>query len=315
MDISVVIPVYNEEGNLPLLYERLVQTLRPLTTSYELIFVNDGSTDRSLSLLKDLAKKDTSVKFIDFSKNFGHQLAAYAGLEHASGEAIVIIDADLQDPPELIADLYRTLQQGYDVVYAQREQRKGESWHKLLTAKLFYRFINRLSDVEIPLDTGDYRIISKKIKEIVVSMPEYNKFLRGQIAWAGFKQTSILYKRDERYAGATNYSYAKMFKFALDGITAFSNMPLRLATYMGFVVSLVAFFAIIYTLFQKYVNGSVVQGWSSLMVSILFIGGVQLICLGIIGEYLARILDNVKKRPLYIVRESNVAELTSADVQ
>lgn len=306
MDISVIVPVFNEESNLSVLHEKLVNVVTAISNSYEIIFINDGSKDNSLQVIKSLAQQYPQIKYIDFSKNFGHQLAVFAGLEHSTGNAIVIIDADLQDPPELIVDLYNKLQQGFDVVYAQREQRVGETWHKLLTAKLFYRFINRLSDVAIPLDTGDYRIITKKIKDIIVAMPEHNKFLRGQIAWTGFNQTSVLYKRNERYSGTTNYSYSKMFSFAFDGITAFSNLPLRLATYMGFLVSFVSFLVIIYTLYQKYINNNVVQGWSSLMVSILFIGGVQLICLGIIGEYLGRIMDNVKQRPLYIVRETNV---------
>ena len=306
MDISVVIPVFNEESNLPVLYERLVNSVTSISNDYELIFVNDGSKDNSLNIIKELSLKNPQVKYIDFSKNFGHQLAVFAGLENAKGDTIVIIDADLQDPPELIKELYSKMKEGYDVVYAQREQRVGESWHKLMTAKLFYRFINRLSEVSIPLDTGDFRIISKKINDIIVSMPERNKFLRGQIAWAGFNQTFVSYNREERYAGKTNYSYSKMFSFAFDGITAFSNLPLRLATYLGFAVSLISFFFILYTLYQKYFKHDVVQGWSSLMVSILFIGGVQLICLGIIGEYLGRIMDNVKQRPMYIVRESNL---------
>ena len=305
MEISVVIPIFNEEANIHLLHERLVNAVTAVTNDYELIFVNDGSKDKSLPIIKELSAKFSQVKFIDFSKNFGHQIAVFAGLEHAQGNTIVIIDADLQDPPELIKDLYTKLQQGYDVVFAQREQRVGESWHKLLTAKLYYRILNRLSEVEIPLDTGDVRIITKKVKDIIVSMPEHNKFLRGQIAWTGFNQTSILYKREERHAGNTNYPYSKMLKFAFDGITSFSNIPLRLATYLGFMVSFVAFLVIVYTLYQKYFKHDVVQGWSSLMVSILFIGGVQLICLGIIGEYLGRIMDNVKKRPLYIVKDSN----------
>jgi glycosyltransferase involved in cell wall biosynthesis len=305
VEISVVIPIFNEEANIHLLHERLVNAVTAVTNDYELIFVNDGSKDKSLPIIKELSAKFSQVKFIDFSKNFGHQIAVFAGLEHAQGNTIVIIDADLQDPPELIKDLYTKLQQGYDVVFAQREQRVGESWHKLLTAKLYYRVLNRLSEVEIPLDTGDFRIITKKVKDIIVSMPEHNKFLRGQIAWTGFNQTSILYKREERHAGNTNYPYSKMLKFAFDGITSFSNIPLRLATYLGFMVSFVAFLVIVYTLYQKYFKHDVVQGWSSLMVSILFIGGVQLICLGIIGEYLGRIMDNVKKRPLYIVKDSN----------
>lgn len=306
MEISVVIPVFNEEANLPLLHERLVNAITSCSNDYEFIFVNDGSTDKSLQIIRDLAARFAQVKYIDFSKNFGHQLAVFAGLEHATGEYIVIIDADLQDPPELIQELYAKIKTDFDVVYAQRETRVGESWHKRFTAKLFYRFINTLSDVAIPLDTGDYRILTKRIKDIVVAMPERNKFLRGQIAWTGFNQSSVMYKRDERYSGKSNYSYTKMFSFAIDGITAFSNLPLRLATYLGFLVSLISFFVILYTLYQKYINHNVVQGWSSLMVSVMFIGGVQLICLGIIGEYLSRILDNVKQRPLYIVRDSNL---------
>ena len=305
MDISVIIPVYNEAQNLKVLYERLVNSVTAISNSYEFIFVNDGSKDDSLSILKSFAQQNSQVRYIDFSKNFGHQLAVFAGLEHAKGNAIVIIDADLQDPPELIKDLYTKLQQGYDVVYAQREHRAGESWHKLVTAKLFYRLINHLSEVSIPMDTGDFRIFTKRINEIIISMPERNKFLRGQIAWTGFNQSSVLYKREERFSGKTNYSYSKMIAFAFDGITSFSNLPLRMATYFGFIVSLISFFFILYTFYQKYINHDTVQGWSSLMVSILFIGGVQLLCLGIIGEYLGRIMDNVKQRPLYIVRESN----------
>ncbi len=305
MELSVIIPIFNEEDNLLLLHQRLSKTLNSITDDFEIIFVNDGSKDRSLSIIKDLSATNSHIKYIDFSKNFGHQVAVFAGLEHAKGNAIVIIDADLQDPPELIQDLYAKFKEGYEVVFAQREKRLGESWHKLLTAKIYYRLLNKLSEVNIPLDTGDFRILSSKVRDIVVAMPEQNKFLRGQIAWTGFNQTSILYKREERYAGSTSYPYSKMIKFAFDGITSFSNLPLRLATYLGFIVSFITFILILYTLYQKIFKLNVVQGWSSLMISILFIGGVQLICLGIIGEYLGRILDNVKKRPLYIVKESN----------
>ncbi|MCB0506825.1 MAG: glycosyltransferase family 2 protein [Bacteroidetes bacterium] len=306
MDISVIIPVFNEEKSLSILYDRLIDVVTSFTQDYEFIFVNDGSKDASLSVIKELSTKNQSVKYIDFSRNFGHQFAVFAGLENAQGDAIIIIDADLQDPPELIRELYAKWKNGYDVVYAQREERKGESWHKLFTAKLFYKLINKLSDTAIPLDTGDFRIISKKIKDIIISMPERNKFLRGQIAWTGFNQTSVLYNRDVRYAGKTSYSYSKMFAFAFDGVASFSNIPLRLATYLGFLVSFISFLVILYTLYQKYARHNVVQGWSSLMVSILFVGGVQLICLGIIGEYLGRIMDNVKNRPLYIVKETNI---------
>lgn len=305
MDISVIVPVYNEEANLVLLYERLKETLGSITPAYEVLFVNDGSSDKSMDVIHRMAAGDPQIRFIDFSKNFGHQIAVFAGLEHATGEAIVIIDSDLQDPPELIRAMYDKLREGNEVVFAQREHREGESWHKLLTAKLFYRIINRLSDVAIPVDTGDFRIISKNVRDIVCSMPERNKFLRGQIAWVGFKQVPVLYKRDERHAGRTSYPYSKMLQFAWDGITSFSNTPLRIATYFGFMVSVFAFAMILYTLYQKYINHDVIQGWTSLMISVLFIGGVQLLCLGIIGEYIGRILDNVKDRPVYLVKEKN----------
>jgi dolichol-phosphate mannosyltransferase len=305
MDISVIVPVYNEEANLPLLYHRLKKTVVEVSQDHEIIFVNDGSTDNSLSVIRELTTKDGQSKYIDLSKNFGHQIAVYAGLEHAAGNAIVIIDSDLQDPPELIREMYQKLHAGHDVVYAQREHRKGESWHKLLTAKLFYRLINRLSDVAIPVDTGDFRIISKKVRDIICSMHERNKFLRGQIAWVGFNQAAVFYQRDERHAGRTSYPYSKMLKFAWDGITSFSNTPLRIATYFGFLVSVSAFIVILYSLYQKYINHDVTPGWTSIMISVLFIGGVQLLCLGIIGEYIGRILENVKDRPVYIVKDKN----------
>ena len=244
VEISVVIPVYNEEGNLRALYKRLSTVLSSLTADFEMIFVNDGSTDNSIEIIRELSQ-DKKVKYLDFSKNFGHQIAAFAGLEHATGNAVVIIDADLQDPPELITELYQKMQEGYDVVYAKRQERDGETWHKKLTAKWFYRLINNLSEVEIPLDTGDFRIMSSRIKDIIISLPERNKFLRGQIAWTGFNQTYVLYNRAERMQGKSNYTYSKMFRFAFDGITSFSNFPLRLATYLGFIVSLVAFVVIV----------------------------------------------------------------------
>lgn len=306
MKISVVIPVHNEEGNILPLFHALTSVLKKITNSFELVFVDDGSTDQSLTHIKILAEQHQTTKYISLSKNFGHQVAVFAGLQYASGDAIVIIDADLQDPPELIEQLFVKFSEGYDVVFAQRTYRKDETWLKLTSAKLFYRFINKLSDVYIPEDTGDYRIISKKVKDIICSMPEHNIFLRGQIAWAGFKQIGVPFERAGRHSGKTNYSYTKMFKFAYDGIVSFSNTPLRIATYLGFIVSIFAFVIIIYSLYQKYVNDNTVQGWSSTIISILFLGGVQLICLGIIGEYISRILDNVKNRPKYIIDETNI---------
>ncbi|WP_216690433.1 glycosyltransferase family 2 protein [Hymenobacter siberiensis] len=307
MDLSVIIPIYNEESNIAELYRRLQGVLdgMSLPGGYELIFVNDGSHDQSLTMLKALAAQDERVRYFDFSRNFGHQIAVSAGLDHARGEAISIIDADLQDPPELIVDLYAKLQQGYDVVYAKRRSRQGESYAKKLTAKLFYRMLARITRVSIPVDTGDFRIISRRIVLTLRQMPEQHKFLRGQIAWVGFRQTFVEYDRAERAGGETGYTYRKMLSFALDGITSFSDAPLKAATVMGFTVSGVAFLLMLYTLYARLVRHDYEPGWASLMMSILFLGGVQLIAVGVIGEYMARLSANVRQRPLYIIAESN----------
>ncbi len=307
MDISVVIPIYNEEANITELHRRLRAVLEGLRLpgGYELIFVNDGSRDQSLPLLRELAAADPCVRYLDFSRNFGHQIAVTAGLDRAQGQAVVIIDADLQDPPELIVDLYEKLRQGYEVVYARRRSRQGESQAKKLTAKMFYRLLSRITHIPIPVDTGDFRIISRKVLLALRQMPEQNKFLRGQIAWVGFRQTFVLYDRAERAGGETGYTYRKMLKFALDGITGFSDAPLKLATIMGFTVSGVAFLLMLYTLYSRLVRHDFEPGWASLMMSILFLGGVQLIAVGIIGEYIARLSANVRRRPLYIVAETD----------
>jgi len=274
---------------------------------YELIFVNDGSRDSSLPQLLLLAEHDPQhVRYLSFSRNFGHQIAVTAGLDRAEGAAVVIIDADLQDPPELIPALYDKLREGYEVVYARRRSRQGESQVKKLTAKVFYRILRALTHVEIPVDTGDFRIISRKVVLALRQMPEQNKFLRGQISWIGYRQTFLEYDRAERAGGVTGYTYGKMLRFALDGITAFSDVPLKVATVGGFLVSGVAFLVMIYTLYSRFVTQHYEPGWPSLMVSILFLGGVQLIAIGIIGEYLARLGANVRQRPLYIVSESNL---------
>lgn len=305
--ISVVIPIFNEEENLRPLYDRLSHTLTSLVQyHYELIFVNDGSKDSSLAIIKSLATQDSKVKYISLSRNFGHQNAVFAGLEHSSGDAVVIIDADLQDPPETIEKLYQTLLEGYDVVYAQRKSRVGESWLKLMTAKYFYKILNKLSEVSIPLDTGDFRIMSQKVCATICQMPERNKFLRGQIAWSGFEQTSIEYERKSRHSGETKYSYAKMFKFAMDGISAFSNIPLKMATWMGFITAGIAVGMFVRTLYVRLFTDDFVKGWPSLMVTLLFLGGVQLICIGILGEYLGRVLDNVRGRPSFIIKDTNI---------
>lgn len=309
MDISIVVPVFNSEATLEELHRRLTAVLNAmaLPEGYELIFVNDGSRDRSLEVLLTLAGRDPGhVRYLSFSRNFGHQVAVTAGLDRAEGAAVVIIDDDLQDPPELIATLYARLHEGYEVVYAKRRSRQGESAAKKLTAKWFYRLLRVMTNIDIPLDTGDFRIISRKVVLALRQMPEQNKFLRGQISWIGYRQTFLEYDRAERAGGVTGYTYAKLLRFALDGITAFSDIPLKVATVSGFFMSGVAFLLILYTLYARFVTRQYEPGWASLMVSILFLGGVQLIAIGIIGEYLARLGANVRQRPLYIVSEGNL---------
>lgn len=309
MDLSIIIPVYNEEENVPQLYKRLQSVCESITTQYELLFVNDGSRDRTLELVKELAQKDSRVRYIDFSRNFGHQIAVMAGLDHVSGKAIVIIDADLQDPPELIPRMLERLHSGYEVVYAKRLKRKGETLFKRLTAKLFYRLLNSWSSVDIPLDTGDFRVMDRCVVEVLKEMPEKHKFLRGQISWIGFRQTFIEYERDARFAGTTKYPLRKMLRFAIDGITGFSTVPLKLVSVMGFISSGIAFLMILWVFFVKFFGGNfgfhVELGWASQMVTSLFLGGIQLIAIGILGEYVGRINDNVKNRPLYIVRQKS----------
>lgn len=306
MDISVIIPAYNEEENIHMLHRRLQSVLEKITHDYEMIFVNDGSRDNSIGLIKELARRFPQVKYIDFSRNFGHQVAVTAGLDKAKGDAVVIIDADLQDPPELIAEMYEKLKEGYEVVYAKRKKRKGESLFKLWTAKIFYRLLSRITSISIPVDTGDFRIIDRKIVNILRQMPEKNKFLRGQISWIGFNQTYVEYERSERMAGATSYPFSKMLRFALDGITAFSDLPLKIVTYFGFLVSGVAFIVMLYALYSRFMTDSYEPGWTSLIISVLFIGGVQMIAIGIIGEYLSRMNNNIRDRPLYIIKDSNL---------
>jgi polyisoprenyl-phosphate glycosyltransferase len=305
-DLSIIVPIYNEEDNIKPLFERLNKVVSQLNADVEYIFVNDGSKDKSMLLLKELTTANPNVKYIDFSRNFGHQVAVTAGLDHCRGKAVVIIDADLQDPPELINDLYNKWKEGYQVVYAKRRAREGEGFAKKFTAKLFYRILKRITSINIPVDTGDFRLIDRKIVEVLKQMPEQQKFLRGQISWIGFKQTYVEYDRDARYAGKTGYTYKKMIRFALDGITSYSNLPLKFATVTGFFVSGITFLLIIYALYSRFISKNYVPGWTSLMLAVVFIGGVQLISIGIIGEYISRLSANVRNRPLYIVNDTNL---------
>ena len=306
--ISVVIPIYNEEKNIPLLFERLKNALENTAQSFELIYVNDGSKDKSIAVIKGLAKDHSFVKFINFSRNFGHQIAVSAGLDLCKGSEVVIIDADGQDPPELIPELYKKLKEGYEIVYAKRKSRKGESALKLLTARWFYKILAKLTSIYIPMDTGDFRIIHRKVVDQINKMPEKQKFLRGQMAWVGFRQTFVEYDRDERMSGDTGYTFRKMFRLAMDGITSFSNFPLRVATISGFACAFIGFLLIICLKYSRYVLKDYEPGWSSLMITIVFIGGIQLIGIGIIGEYISRIYDNIRNRPLYIVDETNISK-------
>src|SRR6056297_483123 len=303
-DISVVVPIYFEEENISPLYAKLIDVIsKDMNLAYEIIFVNDGSEDSSVKKIHELIEQDKNIKLIDFSRNFGHQVAVTAGLKHVQGEVAVIIDADLQDPPALIEKMYNKYKSGYDVVYAKRKSRAGESFLKRKTAKLFYRILGSISEVDIPLDTGDYRLISRRVVEQLNNMPEKNRFIRGLVTWVGFKQTYVEYNRDERHAGETGYSLSKMIKFSLDGITSFPTFPLKIATIFGTLISGVSFIYILRIIYLKYFTEKTIQGWSSIMVSNLFLGGIILLTLGILGEYIGRIYTELKNRPQYIIKD------------
>lgn len=307
-DLSIIVPVFNEEKSIQLMHNRLVNAIGSITANFEIIFVNDGSKDNSFFELVRLSKVDSRVRYINFSRNFGHQIAVTAGLDHSKGSAVVIIDGDLQDPPEVIPEMYAKHKEGFEVVYGQRIKRKGEGLLKKITAKYFYRILKKITNVEIPVDTGDFRLIDRKIVKNLKNMPEQNKFLRGQIAWLGYRQTSVFFERDERKFGETGYPFSKMLKFALDGITGFSDVPLQFVTKTGVFISLFSFLIIIYAVFSHFVLEQTITGWTSLIISSMFIGGVQLISVGIIGEYISRINKNVQNRPLYIIDETNIEE-------
>lgn len=305
MKISAIIPSYNEQENVGLMYERMSKVLSKISDDYEIIYVNDCSRDETLLRIKALADKDKHVKYVSFSRNFGHQIAVSAGLDVCRGDAVVIIDGDLQDPPELIEQMYEKYKEGYKVVYARRTSRDGETWFKKFTAKMFYRILASMTSIDIPVDVGDFRLIDKVIVKHLRNMPEKSKYIRGQISWIGYKQTFVDYHRDARIYGTTNYPLKKMLRFALDGITAFSDKPLKIASGLGIFSAIVSLLALVYALVSHFCFNNTITGWTSLILSVLFIGGVQLITIGIIGEYIARINNDVRNRPLYIVEESN----------
>ncbi|MBC1936540.1 glycosyltransferase family 2 protein [Listeria grandensis] len=302
--ISVVIPLYNEEAVIEQTYHRLKNVMENLAMDYELLFVNDGSKDATLSLVQALSFTDPHVKCLVFSRNFGHQIAITAGTDYANGDVVIIIDADLQDPPELIPEMVQKWQQGYDVVYAQRIKRNGETFFKKWSAKMFYRALHKLTDVEIPVDTGDFRLMDKKVYNELKKLNEKNPFVRGLVSWLGFKQTALAYERDERAAGETKYPLKKMLKLSMDGMTSFSYQPLKLASYAGVALSGAGFIYMFIVLFQTLFTNTTVSGWSSMIIIQLLFSGFVLIILGMIGEYIGRIYDEVKDRPLYIVAES-----------
>ena len=308
MEISAIIPSYNEQDNVGLMYERMTKTLSKISPDYEIIYINDCSKDQTLLRIKELAAKDTHVKYLSFSRNFGHQIAVSAGLDYCSGKAVVIIDGDLQDPPELIEQMYEKYKEGYKVVYARRTSREGETWFKKATAKIFYRLLASMTSIDIPVDVGDFRLIDQVIVKHLRNMPEKSKYIRGQISWIGYKQTFVNYHSDARIYGKTNYPLRKMLRFALDGITAFSDKPLKIASGLGIVAAIVSLLALVYALVAHFCFNSTITGWTSVILSVLFIGGVQLITIGIIGEYIARINNDVRNRPLYILEENNMEE-------
>ena len=309
--ISVIIPVYYEEEVVDECYKRLKNVFKQLEKyAYEFIFVDDGSGDKTLEILEKISDNDKNVKIISFSRNFGHQAAVQAGLKYSSGDATVIIDADLQDPPETIIQMINLWESGNDVIYAKRRCREGESPFKLFTAKMFYNILNNLSDTEIPKDTGDFRLADKKVVDVINSLPEHNKFFRGLFSWVGFKQVPLEYDRKQRFAGKTKYPFKKMMKLAKDGIFSFSTKPLKLVTNLGIISTLISFGILIYALISYAFDlNTLTSGWASIMVTVTFLAGIQLISLGIIAEYIGRIYDESRDRPVYIInRKINFEE-------
>ncbi len=300
-EYSIIAPIYNESATLPELYRRVSETMGNLDEPWELILVDYGPTDVSTELIKNYAEKDPHLRPVIFARNFGHQIAVTAGLDYSRGKAVIIIDSDLQDPPEVIPDLIQKWREGYEVVYAYRTEREGESWLKLTTAAVFYRIIYKITDVDIPLDTGDFRLLDRKVVNVINQMRERHRFLRGMSVWVGFRQTGVPYRRAARYAGETKYPMRKMVKFASDAITSFSYFPLQVATYMGFISAGISILAIPIVIALRLAGTAAFFGQATTLIAVLFLGGVQLISLGILGEYIGRLYDEAKGRPLYIV--------------
>ena len=301
---SVIVPIYNESGSIPELYRRISEVMSSAGDAWELILVDDGSKDDSTEMIRELAEQDEHVRPVIFARNFGHQIAVTAGLDYSRGQAVVIIDADLQDPPEVILELIEKWREGYEVVYAVRAEREGESFFKLFTAKLFYRLINRVTSIDIPLDTGDFRLMDRKVVNVLNQMREHHRFLRGMSAWVGFKQIGVPYKRAARFAGETHYPLRKMLLLAFTAISGFSFFPLQLATFLGFFSAGISVLAIPIVVALRLAGSQAFFGQASTLIAVLFFGGVQLISLGILGEYIGRLYDEARGRPLYIVREA-----------
>lgn len=300
--LSILAPVYNEEAVLPELYRRVAAIMDSIGETWELILVNDGSRDRSAEVIAGLHRQDPRVKGLSFSRNFGFQIAVTAGLDHAQGDAVILTDADLQDPPELYPEMIAKWREGYDVVYGVRASRVGETWFKEFTAKIFYRLIYRITDVDIPLDTGDFRLMDRRVVNAIRRMPERNRFLRGMVPWVGYRQTGVPYQRQARFAGESKFSSVRqMLPFAIDAITSFSYFPLQMATYFGFLIAAISAVAIVVVIILRLLGPHPLTGQATTLVVVLFLGGVQMISLGIIGEYLGRIYDEVKGRPMYLV--------------
>jgi dolichol-phosphate mannosyltransferase len=299
--LSLVLPIYNEEPVIPELHRRLTEFLGQVGVTWEVVFVNDGSRDRSPEMLKELCQQEPRYKLVSFARNFGHQFAITAGVDYARGEAVCIMDADLQDPPEVVAEMLAKWREGFDVIYGVREKREGESIFKRLTAAIFYRLLRAMVGVSIPVDTGDFRLMSRRVVLTLRALRETNRFVRGMVAWVGFKQTAVKYVRKERFAGETHYPLKKMIRFALDGIISFSSVPLRLATWLGVLAGLLGLGVACWAVYAHFFGTGVVPGWATLMIAVALASSAQLLMTGILGEYVGRIYDEVKHRPLYIV--------------